>query len=101
MKKSVVALAVLGAFTSVAFAQSSVTLYGRIDQNMTLQTPGNYTTIKGGSGLGKEAMKINDGGVNGINARAGEKPDIKTTDASRHGAVHPSLLATASFHALV
>lgn len=66
MKKSVVALAVLGAFTSVAFAQSSVTLYGRIDQNMTLQSPGNYATIKGGSGLGKDAMKINDGGVNGM-----------------------------------
>jgi GBP family porin len=74
MKKSVVALAVLGAFTSVAFAQSSVTLYGRIDQNMTLQTPGNSATIKGGSSKGKEAMKINDGGVNGMgSSRIGMK----------------------------
>ena len=31
MKKSLLALAVLGAFASVASAQSSVTLYGRVD----------------------------------------------------------------------
>jgi predicted porin len=68
MKKSVVALAVLGAFTSVAFAQSSVTLYGRIDNNMTWQNPGNEATIKGGAQKGRAAMKINDGGVNGMGA---------------------------------
>ena len=66
MKKSVVALAVLGAFTSVAFAQSSVTLYGRIDQNMTYQDPGNLATIKGTADKGKGVMKINDGSVNGM-----------------------------------
>jgi len=66
MKKSVVALAVLGAFTSVAFAQSSVTLYGRIDQNMTYQDPGNLATVKGTADKGKGVMKINDGSVNGM-----------------------------------
>jgi len=66
MKKSVVALAVLGAFTSVAFAQSSVTLYGRIDQNVTYQNPGNLVTIKGTADKGRSVMKINDGGVNGM-----------------------------------
>ena len=74
MKKSVVALAVLGAFTSVAFAQSSVTLYGRIDQNMTYQDPGNLTTIKGTADKGKGVMKINDGSVNGMgSSRIGMK----------------------------
>jgi len=74
MKKSVVALAVLGAFTSVAFAQSSVTLYGRIDQNMTYQDPGNLTTVKGTASVGKGVMKINDGSVNGMgSSRLGVK----------------------------
>jgi predicted porin len=41
---------------------------------MTLQTPGNSATIKGGSGVGKDAMKINDGGVNGMgSSRIGMK----------------------------
>ncbi|RDU95762.1 porin [Trinickia dinghuensis] len=35
MKKSLLALAVLGAFTAPAFAQSSVTLYGIIDAGLT------------------------------------------------------------------
>ncbi len=75
MKKSVVALAVLGAFTSAAFAQSSVTLYGRIDQNMTYQDPGNLVAIKGTAGeKGKSVMKINDGSVNGMgSSRIGMK----------------------------
>jgi len=33
MKKSLLALAVLGAFAGVASAQSSVTLYGTVDLN--------------------------------------------------------------------
>ena len=46
MKKSLLALAVLGAFSSAAYAQTSVTLYGVIDLSL------NYTTnqdAKGGS----------------------------------------------------
>ncbi len=34
MKKSLLALAVLGAFTGVASAQSSVTLFGVVDANV-------------------------------------------------------------------
>ena len=37
MKKSLLALAVLGAFAGVASAQSSVTLYGTVDVNATLR----------------------------------------------------------------
>ena len=40
MKKSLLALAVLGAFASVASAQSSVTLYGTLDVNLTYLSNG-------------------------------------------------------------
>lgn len=40
MKKSVLALAVLAAFASAASAQSSVTLYGRLDTAVTWTDPG-------------------------------------------------------------
>ena len=38
MKKTLVALAVLGSFASVASAATSVTLYGRLDVAMTAST---------------------------------------------------------------
>lgn len=66
MKKSLVALAVLGAFTSVASAQSSVTLYGRIDQNVTLQDPGKNAAATTNGKLGKSVTKLQEGNVNGL-----------------------------------
>lgn len=68
MKKSLIALAVLGTFTSIASAQSSVTLYGRVDQNVTLQDPGKKALISTGNRDGKNIVKLNDGGVNGLGA---------------------------------
>ena len=70
MKKSVVALAVLGAFTGLASAQSSVTLYGRIDQNLTNVDPGSKGVAGNSSNTNKgdSVTKINDGGVNGLGA---------------------------------
>lgn len=44
MKKSILALAVLGSFSAAAFAQSSVTIYGRIDESI------NYTTNQDAAG---------------------------------------------------
>ena len=38
MKKSVLALAVLGAFAGVASAQSSVTMFGVVDLNVRMST---------------------------------------------------------------
>jgi predicted porin len=66
MKKSLSALAVLGAFTSIASAQSSVTLYGRIDENVTLQDPGSQARATTNSKKGSAVTKLNDGGVNGF-----------------------------------
>ncbi|MEI7464203.1 MAG: porin [Burkholderiales bacterium] len=66
MKKSLLALAVLGAFTSIASAQSSVTLYGRIDQIVTLQDPGSQAKANGTSKKGSALTRLNDGGVTGL-----------------------------------
>ena len=66
MKKSLIALAVLGTFSTIAAAQSSVTLYGRLDENVTYQDPGKNAAASSGGRLGKGVTKLNDGGVNGI-----------------------------------
>lgn len=50
MKKSLIVLAVLGAFTSVASAQSSVTLYGRVDLSINKPVGSNAKGMSNGSG---------------------------------------------------
>ena len=50
MKKSILALAVLGAFAGAAVAQSSVTLYGIADINLTRAKGGTNTLTSMGSG---------------------------------------------------
>ena len=65
MKKSLVALAVLGAFTSIASAQSSVTLYGRIDQAVVLQDPGRNASATTGGKNGKALTKLQEGILGG------------------------------------
>lgn len=59
MKKTLIALAVLAA-AGAASAQSSVTLYGRVDANVTYQDPG--SNVQGGDGV----WKMNDGTTNGV-----------------------------------
>ena len=51
MKKSLLALAVLGAFSSAAFAQSSVQLYGIIDLGVAHYSNGNGSVSKLGTGI--------------------------------------------------
>lgn len=53
MKKSVLALAVLGAFAGAASAQSSVTLYGRLDTAISYAEPG----------TGDGTFRVSSGGV--------------------------------------
>ncbi len=48
MKKSVLALAVLGAFAGAVSAQSSVTLYGRLDTAVTWTDPNSNGSVVGG-----------------------------------------------------
>ena len=51
MKKSLLALAVLGAFSSAAFAQSSVQLYGIIDLGVAHYSNGNSSVTNLGTGI--------------------------------------------------
>ena len=50
MKKSLIVLAALGAFASVASAQSSVTLYGRVDLSIAKPAGGSAKNMQNGSG---------------------------------------------------
>ncbi len=68
MKKSVVALAVLGAFTGLASAQSSVTLYGRVDANVGSVDPGSMGLAGKNAKVGESVAGMNDGGSGGLGA---------------------------------
>lgn len=59
MKKSLIALAVLGAFAGAASAQSSVTLYGRADLNLTHEKAGDSINS---AAAGESTTRLNDGG---------------------------------------
>lgn len=50
MKKSLLALAVLGAFAGAASAQSSVTLYGLVDMGVSRSNDGTSITVNNGAG---------------------------------------------------
>lgn len=65
MNKSLIALAVLGAFTSIASAQSSVTLYGRIDQAVVLQDPGSKIGATASGKNGQTLTKLQEGILGG------------------------------------
>lgn len=62
MKKTLIALAALGAMAGAAQAQSTVTIYGLLDANI-----GNYKTnqVSGSSISGISQSKIDSGGLNG------------------------------------
>jgi predicted porin len=89
MKKSLLALAVLGAFAGVASAQSSVTLYGTVDLN------GRYVKADGqdrrltlsqdginSSQLGFRGVEDLGGGLKaGFNLLAGVNPDTGTANS--------------------
>ena len=68
MKKSLLALAVLGAFSSVASAQSSVTLYGRIDLSVGKNFGSSAKVLQNGSGnrLGLRGVEDLGGGMQAI-----------------------------------
>jgi len=65
MKKTLIALAAI-ATVGAATAQSSVTLYGRVESNVTLQSPGSNASVNAGGEKGGDVWRLNDGGRNGI-----------------------------------
>ncbi len=68
MKKSLLALAVLGAFASAASAQSSVTMYGRVDLSVgkPIGTASKGLFNGSGSRLGMRGVEDLGGGLKGI-----------------------------------
>ncbi len=65
MKKSLIALATLGAFASVASAQSSVTMYGRVDLSVGKNAGSSAKVMQNGSGsrLGMRGTEDLGGGM--------------------------------------
>src|SRR5471032_2479733 len=68
MKKSLLALAVLTAVTGAAYAQSSVTLYGKIDLGLTLDSGAAKSVridsgVTGGSRIGFKGVEDLGGGM--------------------------------------
>ena len=68
MKKSLLALAVLGAFASAASAQSSVTMYGRVDLSVgkPIGTANKGLFNGSGSRLGMRGVEDLGGGLKGV-----------------------------------
>lgn len=65
MKKSLVALALMGAFSGAAFAQSNVTLYGILDVNVQRNDPKEGTCYSTVSGVGTPVSCSATTGING------------------------------------
>ena len=77
MKKTLIALAALGAMAGVAHAQSTVTLYGLLDGN--IQSYKTNVVVGTGAGATVQSLtqtKINDGGLNGSRWGMRVKEDI-------------------------
>lgn len=68
MKKSLLALAVLGTLAGAAAAQSSVTLYGRVDLSVARNLGTDYMVMQNGSGsrLGVRGVEDLGGGLKAI-----------------------------------
>src|SRR5437867_5276807 len=88
MKKSLLALAVLGAFAGAASAQSSVTLFGIVDVNARYVKNGDVKAKSLGtdginsSRLGFRGVEDLGGGLKaGFHLEAGTNPDVGTTNA--------------------
>jgi len=58
MKKSLIALAALGAIASSAMAQSSVTLYGIVDLGLVKQSNADANLALGGVGVGNKELNV-------------------------------------------
>jgi predicted porin len=94
MKKSLIALAVLGAFAGTAFAQSSVTLYGKVDVGATydsgaIGTGGAHDVridsgVTGGSRIGFKGSEDLGGGLRAnFQAETGICADQPTTTGNQ------------------
>jgi predicted porin len=86
MKKSLLALAVLGAFAGAASAQSSVTLYGRVDLSIAKNIGSKQKQMQNGSGsrLGVRGVEDLGGGLQALfNIEHRFNADTGTISAAR------------------
>ena len=74
MKKSLIALAALGAFAGAASAQSSVTLYGRVDLAVGKGVGTANKTINNGSGSRFGVRGVEDVGGGRVEAQPHHHP---------------------------
>lgn len=58
MKKSLIALAVLGSFAGASLAQSSLTVYGIIDLGLVKQNKADSTSALGGVGMANKELNV-------------------------------------------
>ena len=72
MKKSLVALAVLGTFAGAASAQSSVTIYGLLNVAVTKQNSGTATVTQTTSGPAGNAYRVQEFGTSRLGFRGTE-----------------------------
>jgi len=86
MKKSLLALAILGAFAGAASAQSNVTIYGEIDLGLTKSNNGTTTAMNNGdnSRLGFKGTEDLGGGLS-ANFRAEIRFDADTGTTEGNG----------------
>ena len=87
MKKSLIALAVVGAFSGAAFAQSNVTMYGILDVNYMWEEgptcmPGGSTSIP--CATGTRAQQESRQGINGGH-QSGNRWGVRGTEALGSG----------------
>jgi predicted porin len=94
MKKSLLALAVLGAFAGAASAQSSVTMYGRVDLSVAKNMGSDAKGIQNGSGsrLGMRGVEDLGGGLQAFfniehrfNADTGESQNFNVCKTGQSG----------------
>ncbi len=80
MKKSLVALALMGAFSGAAFAQSNVTLYGILDVNVQRNDPKEGTCYNTAAGVG---TPVSCSAVTGINGghQSGNRWGVRGSEA--------------------
>jgi len=80
MKKSLVALALMGAFSGAAFAQSNVTMYGILDVNVQRNDPKEGTCYATAAGVG---TPVSCSAVTGINGghQSGNRFGVRGSEA--------------------
>ncbi len=91
MKKNLIALAVFGAFSGAALAQSNVTLYGIIDVELSVQRP-RLGSISSTKGINSGHQSGNRFGIRGSEALSPSLNAVFTIEAGFRWIPAPTLI---------